>query len=317
MLNNKNGVVISEETRARVLHAADELGYIPNEQARALSMTRRRAIGVFVCHPRSPLSDSFIMPLVDGMSHVMNRRRFGLVVQQVRMRDYDYRSLIEEDGVDGVVLINPHDDDAALDRLVETRFPTVVVGTVPAIPVPQVDIDNHDAARDAVRHLAELGHRRIAFISHSPFTYRAAHDRHRGYAAALAEANIRTEEQLQREAAFTEESGYTEAVRLLRLDDPPTAILAGNDVVAYGVMQAARDRGLSIPQDLSIVGIDDDYLSRFTRPPLTTVAVPAASMGAEAARLAVTSVVEGTHGEPRPIVLSHHLTVRGSSAAPG
>ena len=319
VLNNTAGAVISEETRARVLRAARELGYVPNEQARSLSMTRHHTVGLFICHPRSPFSDSFILPLIDGASRVLNKHRFGLVLQQIGARETDYRTLIAEDDVDGVILVNPHHHDPALDALLDAAFPTVVIGAGTAGRANEVEVDNFAAACEATDHLLSLGHRRIGFISHAPLEFPAAADRRRGYLHALERAGRRPpagEEALERIGRFSEESGYECANQLLALRARPTAIFAGNDMIAYGAMQAAKDAGLRIPDDLSIVGFDDNHLSRFTNPPMTTVAVPAASLGAEAARIAVESIIGSAALHPVRMVLSHHLSVRRTTGAP-
>ena len=319
VLNNTAGAVISEETRVRVLRAARELGYVPNEQARSLSMTRHHTIGLFICHPRSPFSDSFILPMIDGVSRVLNKHRFGLVLQQIGARETDYRTLIAEDDVDGVILVNPHHHDPALDLLLDASFPTVVIGAGTAGRANELDVDNFAAAMEATEHLLSLGHRRIGFISHAPLEFPAAADRRRGYRHALERAGRRSpagEDTLERVGSFSEESGYQCGGELLSLDSRPTAIFAGNDMIAYGAMQAAKDAGLRIPDDISIVGFDDNYLSRFTNPPMTTVAVPAASLGAEAARIAVESIIGSLTGGPVRQVLSHHLSVRRTTGRP-
>lgn len=316
VLNNTAGTVISEDTRARVLRAAQELGYIPNEQARNLSMARHHAVGVFICHPRSPFSDSFVQPLMAGVSRVLNKHRYRLVLQQVAMRGVGYRALIQEDDVDGVILVNPHHDDPALDKLLDGLFPTVVVGNARAGRVNQVDVDNRAAAREATEHLIALGHRRIAFISHAPLEFDAAAERRRGYLDAAEPHRDAAGATLERVGAFSEESGYRAAQELLSQRPRPTAILAGNDMIAYGAIQAVRECGLRIPDDVSLVGLDDDYLSRYTNPPLTTIAIPAASLGAEAARLVVAAIASPRTQEPRRLILSHHLTVRGTTAPP-
>jgi DNA-binding LacI/PurR family transcriptional regulator len=180
-------------------------------------------------------------------------------------------------------------------------------------------VDNFAAACEATDHLLSLGHRRIGFISHAPLEFPAAADRRRGYLHALERAGRRPptgEEAFERIGRFSEESGYECANQLLALRARPTAIFAGNDMIAYGAMQAAKDAGLRIPDDLSIVGFDDNHLSRFTNPPMTTVAVPAASLGAEAARIAVESIIGSAALHPVRMVLSHHLSVRRTTGAP-
>jgi len=174
----------------------------------------------------------------------------------------------------------------------------VVIGTVSHPGVVQIDIDNLSAARSAVEYLLSLGHRDIAMILHAPTSYYAARHRYEGYRAAMEAAQCAVRKSWVRSANLTEESGYKAMAEILEDDKRPTAVFAGNDVVAYGAMQAIKDAGLSIPGDVSIMGFDDDLPSRYVNPPLTTMTNPAPSLGAEAARLLIAALRGRESPEP-------------------
>jgi len=218
--------------------------------------------------------------------------------------------------VDGIILLNTHDGDRGLAEVVEARYPLVVIGTLSNPHIPQVDIDNYAAAREVARYLVGLGHRRIAMILHASPLYYAARQRRRGYQDALKEAGLEPAEEMIEQADFTDESGYDAMVKLLALSDLPTAVFAGNDTVAYGAVKAIRDADLAIPQDISLAGFDDDFLSRYLNPPLTTMSLPAPSLGAEAARLLIQVLGSGEFEQRSRMMLTAHLVIRASCGSP-
>ncbi len=312
VLNNSPGKKISEETRQKVLKAVKELNYQPNPQARNLAMTRHYSIGVFICHSKSVFSDAFIPKVIEGIAQKLNRFRIQLIVQPVKLKQDDYLSIAKGENIDGIILMNTHDKDKGLIELVNNNFPVVVIGSVSDDRVAQVDVDNREFAKKAVKYLIELGHRRIATITHASTIYYAARDRLNGYYEALREAQIDIDDELIKYGNFTEESGYEAANELLNLKRRPTAIFAGNDVIAYGVIKALKDRNLSIPDDISIVGFDDDYLSRYLNPPLTTVSVPASGLGSEAALMLMKIISGGKKSKKKKVVLPAYFSVRKS-----
>lgn len=291
VLNNTPGKTISEETRQRVLEAASDLGYEPNVNARRLALLRDKAVGLFVCRSQSIVSDSYVIRLIEGMSQVLNRKRYSLVLQPVRATESNYAGIAEIDGLDGVVLLNAHENDDGITELQAAGTPLVVIGTMVDSSIFQVDIANRIAAEEMAAHLIELGHRRIAMIVHAPLLFHAASERLAGYRSALKRARIPVDEDLVKIADFTEESGERAMQSLLDLRERPSAVFAGNDLIAYGAYKAIRDRGLSIPGDISVVGFDDDYLSRYLNPPLTTMSLPAAGLGSIAAGLVAQQIV--------------------------
>jgi LacI family transcriptional regulator len=314
VLNNTHGKAIPEETRQRVLAAARELSYTPNEQARSVAMVKHHSIGFFIPHAGYISSDAHITHVIEGMVPVLNKARFQLVLQPLKLREMNYLQLARQDNVDGIILMNTHDGDTGLAEVIDAGFPLVVIGSISRPNVCQIDIDNKAAARMAVRHLAALGHRDIGMIVHAPLAYYAARDRHEGFREALAEAGLAMHHQWVREADLTEESGYRAMGEILAEKERPSAIFAGNDVVAYGAIQAIKEAGLSIPNDISVFGFDDDLLSRYLNPPLSTVTNPAPGLGAEAARLLI-SILRGRAVPSTRTALPTALALRESCKA--
>ncbi len=319
VLNNTPGKSITEGTRQRVLEAAARLGYTPNEDARRLARIRSRTIGLFICHSRFVYSDVFITRVLEGMSQSANKYRARLVVQPVSLRDTDYRELARRDRVEGIILINAHDEDPALLALAEDGFPTVSMDFLDEVPIDQVYVDNAAAAGEITEYLVGLGHRRIGMITHAPPVFLSARKRLEGYRTALERAGLSYDPALVRHADFSEESGFIQMQDLLASDRRPTAVFAGNDVVAYGALQAAHQAGLIVPEDISIAGFDDDYMSRFLNPPLTTMVLPAAGHGAAAVEALMNRLEHDPAdppGQPLRRLFRAHISVRDSCSPP-
>ena len=311
VLNNTPGKNIPEGTRRKVLEAAREMGFVPNEKARDVAMIKHNSIGFFIPHAGYISSDAYIIRVIEGMTPVLNKNRFRLVLQPLKLQEMDYLARARQDSVDGIVLMDTRDDDKGLVELIAAGFPLVVIGTVSHSSVIQIDIDNRSAARSAVEYLISLGHQDIGMILHAPVSYYASRDRFEGYRDAMEGAHRVVRKQWVHSANLTEESGYKAMAEILAGEKRPTAVFAGNDVVAYGGMQAIKDAGLSIPGDISIVGFDDDLPSRYVNPPLTTVTNPAPSLGAEAARMLIRVLRGHTAAELSP-ALPMLLAVRDS-----
>jgi LacI family transcriptional regulator len=311
VLNNTPGKIISEETRQRVLKAARELDYQPNEAARALAMVKHQAIGLFICHTGYFFSDVFINQLIEGINPILNKHRLQLVLQPLRLDQSNYLQLAQTDNVDGIILLNPHENDQGLIEIKENNIPLVIVGSLSDPSVYQIDIDNRTAAEEAVQYLIDLGHSRIGMILHAPSIYYASMERLTGFKNSLEKNGISLEKGYVQTGDFSEASGYEAMQEMLKLPHPPTAVFAGNDVIAYGAMKAVKDADLVVPDDISVVGFDDDFLSRFLNPPLTTVSLPAATLGAGAARLVIQQL-QGKSPDQYRFILSTFLAKRQS-----
>jgi len=217
---------------------------------------------------------------------------------------------------DGALIILPEESSAELERLLDGGFHFVVLD--PLIPVderiPSVSAAHTSGADQAMRHLLELGHKRIAQIT-GPAGWLATEDRRRGYRAALAGAGILPDPALEVEAEPEIVPGRHAAKYLLELPEPPTAIFAFNDNIAIGAIQAARELDLRVPDDVSIVGFDDVEHATIVTPALTTVRQPLAEMGRTAVSL-LNRLLEGQRVETLHVELATRLVVRESTAPP-
>jgi LacI family transcriptional regulator len=216
-------------------------------------------------------------------------------------------------GISGAILILPPESDAELVALRARRFPFVVVDPRTRLPrdIAAVSAAHFAGARAVTAHLIELGHRRIGVIG-GPDEWLASNDRLAGHNAALADVGVLPSRELVRAVHPTSDDGYGAARALLDLPDVPTALVAFNDKAAVGAMRAAAERGLRVPDDLSITGFDDIDLSRATLPMLTTVRQPLQEMGRMAVSLLM-RVLERHEHEALHIELATELVVRGSS----
>ncbi len=312
VLNNTPGKHITEKTRQRVLKEASDLNYIPSEEAQNLAKIRHHSIGLFIFHSHSMFSDAYITRVIEGLTPVLNKNRFQLVLQPLKLRQANYLQLAENDKVDGVIILNTHDNDQGLSDIAESGFPLVVIGTIANRVITQIDIDNRKAASVVMNYLIELGHTKIAMIVHAPPIYFAARERLESYKQVLKNTGIEFRDEFVKEADFSEESGYKAMQEILALKDKPSVIFAGNDIIAYGAIRAIKDAGLSIPEDISVVGFDDDFLSRYLNPPLTTMTLPAAGLAEVAAKCLIEILTGGLLKKPQQILLPTHLSIRES-----
>lgn len=299
ILNNVQGKHISEATRQRVLQAVEALKYVPDIHATSLARKTTWSVGFFISYSSSMFSDAYLFRLIEGMALVLNKRHCRLDFRPLRKAKVHYLDLVHSSGLDGVILMNTYTDDPGIQELETAGVPLVIIGSLEGLSVPQVDIDNIAAAREMVEYLVSLGHRKIAMIVHAPLAFYAAEHRLEAYRQVLAEKGIPQTPEYIEVADFSEESGYRAMQKLLSVKDRPTAVFAGNDMVAYGAIQAVLDAGLAIPEDISIAGFDDDYLSRYLNPALTTVAQPTVGLGEVAARLLLQEITSHRESGPR------------------
>ena len=319
VLNDVPGVNISQETRNRVLQAAQELGYVPDAAARSLASRRTNTLGLVLVRNQSHIAvDAFLPQVIHGLGESTRQAGFHLLLEPVEDISHPdaYIHLVRAKHIDGIVLSGPRSDDEELASLISEGFPVVLLGQLPDKPACFVDVDNRGAAREGVEHLIHLGHQRIGCITNAPPEYTGGVDRLAGYHDALQAAGLPYEEALVRFGDFVPESGYEAARSLLQETPPPTALFVASDVVAFGAMAAVRECGLSIPDDLALVGFDDVPLARYIDPPLTTVRLPAAELGRQAGRMIISLIQNGeVASENRNVILDTELIVRASCGA--
>jgi LacI family transcriptional regulator len=317
VLNRVPGASISEKTRARVLKAARDMGYVPHATGKALASRRTRSIGV--AYSTAQASHPFLQLVIEGLSQATRKRDQRLLVESFEESDRAEKilQLTRARHIDGLVMWGPRRGDPVVAELVRDGFPLVMIGSLEAEGICTIDIDNRAAAMAMVEHLIELGHRRIACITNAPTSYLSSADRLAGYEEALRRHGLEPDDRLVRQGAFTPESGF-EAMRSL-LDgtgEPPSAVFVASDAVAFGAMKALRERRLRIPRDVSVAGFDDLSLSAYATPPLTTVSFSGVQDGIRAGEI----LMDLLDGKIRPgyhETIATRLVVRESTARPG
>jgi LacI family transcriptional regulator len=275
---------VQAETRARIEAVIAEHGYAPDPQARGLAFRRSFLIGLVYDNPNPQYVVNMQLGLLDGMKG----SGFELVVHPCNRTSEtflaDLRGFIERQKLFGVVLTPPiSEDERVAAMLADIGCEYVRVASV-SLDAPEHMIETGDrlGGEAAAHHLADLGHRRIALIS-GPASFRSSRERREGFELGLAARGLTLEARYSEEGAYTFESGIERAAALLKLDPRPTAIFAGNDEMAAGVLQAARQLGVRVPEELSVVGFDDFEIARRLWPSLTTLRAPTREIG----RLAV------------------------------
>jgi LacI family transcriptional regulator, galactose operon repressor len=304
---------VSDETRESVQRVVREHGYSTNRTARGLSGGRTGLVGVTL-----PMIDpAYFSLIVAGASDALYEQDRRIVLCPTAHEHDREVSLLERvmhGTTDGGLLVLPRESSEELQMLVDHGYRFVVVDPLVRVParIPAVSAAHSSGADQAMRHLLGLGHRRIAAIT-GPKGWMATEERLRGYNAALAAAGELPDPQLVVESNFNVEGGLTAASHLLALPEPPTAIFAFNDQLAIGTMQAARARGLSVPDALSVVGFDDTAEAALVTPALTTVRQPLAEMGRIAVSL-LGRLLENQRLEALHVELATRLVVRESTS---
>ncbi len=306
---------VAPATRQRVVQVATELAYRPDPAAARLATGRSQAVALAV----PVLNSWYISQVESGAEAVCSADGYDLIIMGVT-GEPARRSLLAEESslhrrVDGVVFIDIAVDDDDVARLAERGLAVVTLGNVTAT-CPSVTIDEDEVARLATEHLLSLGHRRIGLLGgqrDDPLGFSVPRRRRAGHHATLERAGVEIDPDLEGIGNFSVMGGRDAMAGLLQLPDPPTAVFAMSDEMAFGAMLAARERGLDIPRDVSVVGVDDHDLSIVVG--LTTVQQPVADIGSRAARLLLDQIT-GAAATPAHIRSPVSLVVRATTSAP-
>ena len=305
---------VSDATRDRVHAAAKALNYYPNVLAQGLVRRRSHLVGLVYENP----SPSYVVEVQQGVLHRLRSERYQLVVipiSSIAERAAEVVGLLRAASLDGVILAPPASNNARIlaDLTAAGIRCARIASTHLADAGPSTIIDDEAAAREIAMHLIRSGHRRIGIIKGDP-THAATDARHAGYLDALTSAGLTVPDAWIEQGMFTRNSGYLAARRLLASADRPTAVLAQNDDMAVGALIAARELGLSVPEDLSIVGFDDSEIAQIAWPAITTIRQPVFDMAVDATDMLIALL------EERPTDLRRHhryeMIVRGSSGPP-
>lgn len=305
---------VSPATRERVLAAIEELGFRPSRRGQAFARGRTSAVAVLVPFVTHPSATERVSGLIQGLRGTS----LPVSISDVELPEHQHehlQALSADLRPEGLVVVSLHLTDQELDGLRSGGVrPVLIDAEAPGLSC--FVIDDELGGRMATEHLLELGHRRIAFVGdleHDIFGFTSSERRHRGYLRALATAGVVAREEDQHTARHGRDTARAATLRLLALDDPPTAVFAASDTQALGVLQAARERGLQVPEDLSVVGFDDIGVAALVG--LTTVRQPLVESGREAARVVVEQIRDPKRpAERREMPLE--LVVRGSTTQP-
>jgi LacI family transcriptional regulator len=305
--------LLSEKTRLRVEDVIEEIGFVPNSQARALALRRNFIIAAVHDNPNA----QFLVNVQKGILEALEGTDFGLMVQPVNRNSpsiaEDLREFLERQQPYGVVLLPPISETQELAEVCRdfgARY--VRMASAQVDDLEQMVLSNDtEAVRQAVTYLTDQGHKRIALIE-GRVQSRSAIERRKGYEEALAKAGIPVKPQLIEQGGYTFESGVEAALKLLAKPERPTAIFASNDEMAIGALIAAKRKGIEVPRGLSIVGFDDTPMSNQVWPPLTTVRWPIADM----ARIAAKKLLVGPDDPPVTETLLPSELIKRASVAP-
>ena len=339
VLNKKPDV--NPATRERILRLMEEWAFVPSITASRLAGGRSRVIGILI----PSLTWPAIPEIMRGVSEVVEQSPYELLLYSITHEE-DRTKKDQRDIIDrilatklaaGLLAIFPGQSVEHLTRLHEQGFPIVMIDDqTRRTGIPWVGAGNRMGSYAATRYLLRLGHRRIAHIQ-GPSKFLVSHERYQGYCEALQEAGIPLDSTLVLEGDFMPQGGRSCAAKLLAMEDRPTAIFAANDLMAYGVLSATEEKGLRVPEDLSLIGFDDIPLSAHTRPALTTVRQPFNSIGRHAIELLLSllespdpvnhdwypgsvqgyaSFLPARQNEPVRIQLATNLILRSSCSTP-
>ena len=307
---------VSDRLSKRVWQAIEQLNYFPNTHARTLVSGRSRLFGIIVENITNP----FFPELIQSFEEVAVAHGYEILVSSSNSDPAILANCVRrmlERKVDGVAVLSFGAEEPVLDQLVNRDIPMVLAEFRLADPkVSTILMDYNTGIREAVNHLVELGHRKIAFLA-GPYKLHSAITRENDYRRALEAAGLGIQKKWIIECDHTLKGGVTGFGKLRALAMPPTAILCSNDMTAIGVLRAAYNAGLRVPQDLSVIGLDDIDFAEFTLPPLTTIRLSRHDL-AQAAFEALRQQAE----EPvaakiqREFLVSTSLVVRGSTAPP-
>lgn len=301
--------LVSKETRDKVLDVIKQLNYQPHMIASQFRTQETKTILVII----PDITDPFFSTVLRGIEHTAANNGYKVIIGDTEnnaVREKEFIDLLFQKQVDGMVLLTARLDESNLVKL-SSQFPMVLACEYSeGLDVPTVSIDNISASRKITEHLINIGHRDIAHIT-GPMDVILSRDRLRGYKQALLTHNINVNSAYIQEARFGITSGYSQMIKLLSLEQPPTAVFVFNDEMAIGAIKAIKDSGMSVPGDIAVVGFDNLEISSILEPSITTINQPKYEIGKKA-MLLLMSLMNGENLSKRKLVLQDELVVRES-----
>lgn len=308
------GRPVSADVRARVVRAAEELGYQPNALARNMRVGSSRTLGLII----SDVTNPFFTAIARSCEDVAQASSYSLLLantDEKPAREETNLAVMAGERVAAVMLASTNQAADAVARLGAVRIPVIALDRrIDGLETDAVLVDNDSIGYQATRHLLQLGHEHVAVITGPP-TISTTRERLEGYRRALADHHVVENPDLIQAGDLRERGGYAAAIALLDGPSRPTAILSSNNLTTVGLLHAIRARGLRIPEDVSVVGVDDMPTADLLDPPLTVVEQPTYQLGARAAEMAIRRVTN-PDAPIQEVILGGHLVVRASTGAP-
>ncbi len=314
---NNNSDEVGYLTQQKVLEAIKTLNYQPNVNARSLKSNITQNIGVILMHTeiKQLILDPWTMQLLAGILDVSRELGYSILIDFiVEWNEENYARIFKQKKTDGTIILGAAIADKILEKLTSDRVPHLFIDRYTEDTKTNcICVDNWGGAKKAVQYLSSLGHRKIAYIGGTE-EFSSGFYRKKGYCDTMNELNLAYDSNYICSGKWTEESGYNSLIRLFALDSPPTAVFCANDRIAIGVLQAAQDKKIDVPKELSVIGFDNSQFSAFTTPALTTLAVPIYEMG----KFAANQIIAINKGKKffRKEIFETDLIIRDSTAIP-
>ena len=305
---------IGEVTKAKVLKIIKENNYRPNANAQSLRTNKSFLVGLFFKdHQDSGVKHPFFRGIISGLEERLLENNYDMILFSANWEDqFSYLEKCQFRNVDGAILMGVPKDDPKLPELLKAKIPSVFIDLdISDDKASYIISDNEKGAREAVRHLAELGHQKIAVIEGEEITI-PTQKRLAGYKAEMKAQNLEIKDDLIIQGRFSVDGGIKAMEKILKLEDRPTAIFCMGDEIAVGAMQTIKEAGLNVPDDFSIVGFDDIEISQYLNPALTTIRQQKDEMGIEAANM-VLEMINNPEKKVEAEIIDTEFVLRNST----
>jgi LacI family transcriptional regulator/LacI family purine nucleotide synthesis repressor len=305
---------IGEITKAKVLRIIKENNYRPNANAQSLRTNKSFLVGLFFKdHQDSGVKHPFFRGIISGLEERLLENNYDMILFSANWEDqFSYLEKCQFRNVDGAILMGVPKDDPKLPELLNAKIPSVFIDLdISDDKASYIISDNEKGARDAVRHLAELGHKKIAVIEGEEITI-PTQKRLAGYKAEMKAQNLEIKDDWIIQGRFSVDGGIKAMEKILKLKDRPTAIFCMGDEIAVGAMQTIKEAGLNVPDDFSIVGFDDIEISQYLNPALTTIRQQKDEMGIEAANM-VLEMINNPEKKVEAEIIDTEFVLRNST----
>lgn len=308
----KNDSRVKEATKNKIIKLARKYNYKPNKVAQALAENQTKIIAVILPSAPRSVTDPFFLEFLHGVNNKAYQQGYSLTIPPVEKGNFDaFKKINENINVDGVILTEPLLDDPRISYLKQNNIPFVFNGNpMLADDTAWVDTDNQLGAYQAVNYLINKGHRRIAAVT-GPLNLVAGKYRLEGYYQALKDNKIEINKDWVFESDFTEKGAYLTAKNLIQEHQKITAVFAGNDLMALGIIKSLKEAGIKIPSDLSLIAFDSIKLGEYIDPPLTTVKNTSQEKGEKAVELLI-KIIEAQQITSRQVLFPPELIIRDS-----